>query len=216
MVRHCNDAATNGFPVLSVSGQASTFSKRCHRRCGIVLAPHRLADRDEVGAGLDQRPGIVGRDPADRDAGDFEQRRPPAQDRRSAAGSATAWSWSDRRRRTRHSRRPPRPPPSPGGGCRGRSCRSARPGRAAPAPRGHRRRDWPRWTPSAPSRLASAMLSLTMNAASGSAQMRCSGSASRASSCSATSLTRSWKPRLRPARARPSSGQGTRRRRPAG
>src|SRR5438270_1493590 len=52
---------------------------------------------------------------------------------------------------------------------------------------------WPRWTPSAPRRLASAMLSLTMKATFASAQIRCSGSASRASWCSSTSFTRSWK-----------------------
>ena len=51
--------------------------------------------------------------------------RPPAEDRRVGPVVATAWSWSGRRRRTRHSRRPPRPLPSPGGGCRGRSRRSA-------------------------------------------------------------------------------------------
>ena len=99
---------------------------------------------------------IVRRDPADRDAGDLEHRRPPAQDRPARAGAAPPWSWSDRRRRTRHSRPPPRPLPSPGGGCRGRSRRSAHRGpSSARASRGSPS-SCPRCTPSAPSRLASA------------------------------------------------------------
>ena len=44
---------------------------------GIFLAPDGLAHGEEIGAGFDQRPGIVRRDAADGDAGDLEQPRPP-------------------------------------------------------------------------------------------------------------------------------------------
>ena len=95
---------------------------------------------------------------------------------------------SDKMRRTRHSRLLPHLPPSRDGDCRGRSLRSAPevpeepspPPPCRPAGQGalRRRRD-------ASPRL---MLSLTMKATPASAQIRCSGSARRANSCSADIL----------------------------
>ena len=104
------------------------------------------------------------------------------------AGNRKAWSASGRRRRTRHSRPRPLPPPSRGDGCRDRSRRSAPGVRAGLSPRATVPSCCPRCTPSAPSRFARAMLSLTMNATPASAQMRCSGSARRANSCSRSIL----------------------------
>src|SRR5690242_8013227 len=48
---------------------------------GIILAPDRLAYGEEVCARIDQRLRVFGRDPADRDARNLEQSRPPGQDR---------------------------------------------------------------------------------------------------------------------------------------
>src|SRR5262245_3806062 len=52
------------------------------RRRPVRMVPDRAADGEEVGSRLDQHPAILRRDAADRDAGDLEQGRPPAEDRR--------------------------------------------------------------------------------------------------------------------------------------
>src|SRR5688572_4487743 len=48
-------------------------------RFGLFPRPDRGADREEIRPGLDQRRAVVGRDPADGDAGDLHQSAPPLQ-----------------------------------------------------------------------------------------------------------------------------------------
>src|SRR3546814_7274920 len=57
------------------------MKSRDGRPCPPVMAPHRAAHREEIGAGVDQRLRVHWRDTADGDAGNFEQGRPPAKDR---------------------------------------------------------------------------------------------------------------------------------------
>src|SRR3546814_2191605 len=52
------------------------------RRRALRVTPRRARHGDEIGAGIDQRAGIVGGDAADRDTRNFEDGRPPAENRR--------------------------------------------------------------------------------------------------------------------------------------
>src|SRR5439155_24353147 len=66
----------------------------CRRTLGMV--PDRAADRQEIGAGFDQRPPILRRNAADRDARDLEQGRPPGENRRvGPVGRLLGTGWKE-------------------------------------------------------------------------------------------------------------------------